>query len=310
MSSPEIRSFESRAKLMITGEYIVLKGALSLAIPLRFGQKLMVAENKGIHSVKWKSMINNDLWLSTTLLLPDFRIADTNLSDLSETLRKIFIAAKALNPKFLESKNEYQVTSVMNFDPQWGIGSSSSLISNIAYWADCDPFDLNYQIFNGSGYDIACARSSTPVIYELKGDQPLYRGTSFYPKFRRQLYFVYLNQKQNSKASIGKTDLSKINARDISDISDMTLGIVKANDLETFQSIIDHHEGIIANIIEQQPVKSQFFNDFNGSVKSLGAWGGDFILVASAAPEKYVYNYFNNKGLNTIFRFNEMVLAG
>ena len=307
MFSPGVKSFESHAKLMISGEYVVLKGARSLAIPLQFGQKLTVSENEGWPSVMWKSMINNDLWFATTLLLPDFRIANTNQPDLSETLCKILVAAKALNPHFLESGCEHQVTSIMDFDPNWGIGSSSSLISNIAFWADCDPFKLNFQIFNGSGYDIACARSSNPIIYELKDDEPQYRKANFYPSFHNQLYFVYLNQKQNSKESIRKLDLSNVNSKDINEISDLTLGMEIATDLDTFQSQIDLHESLIAGITRQKPVKSAFFSDFPGSVKSLGAWGGDFVLAASAESDAHIFKYFKNKNLNTIFRYDEIV---
>ena len=307
MSSLKIESFESRAKLMISGEYLVLQGALSLAIPLRFGQKMIVTKNEGMSSVKWKSMINNDLWFSATLLLPDFRIVNTNRPALSQTLRQILIAARALNPNFLEPQYEYQVTSVMDFDPQWGIGSSSSLISNIAYWAECDPFQLNYQIFNGSGYDIACARSSSPIIYKLNADLPHYREANFHPSFQKQLYFIYLNQKQNSKESIQKLDLSTMNTEDIKAISDLTLGIENSSNLETFQSQIGQHEALIGKIIRQKPVKIQFFNDFAGSIKSLGAWGGDFILAASSESDDYIFRYFNNKNLNTIFRYSEIV---
>lgn len=308
MSSLKIETFESRAKLMISGEYLVLQGALTLAVPLRFGQKLIVTKNEGIPSVKWKSMINNDLWFSATILLPDFQITNTNHPDLAETLRQILIAARALNSKFLEPKYEYQVTSVMDFDPQWGIGSSSSLISNIAYWADCDPFKLNYQIFNGSGYDIACARSSSPIIYKLNADLPNYREANFHPSFQKQLYFIYLNQKQSSKESIRKLNLSSINTEDISAISDLTLGIENATNLETFQSQIDQHEALIGKIIRQNPVKTKFFDDFAGSIKSLGAWGGDFILAASSETEDYIFKYFNNKNLNTIFKYDGIVL--
>jgi len=309
MSLPEFKSFESRAKLMISGEYLVLKGAGSLAVPLQFGQKLTVAENEGKSSVIWKSMINNDLWFTTTLLLPDFRIVNTNRPDLSDTLRRILEAAKALNPNFLESGHEHQVTSVMDFDPQWGIGSSSSLISNIAYWADCDPFKLNYQIFNGSGYDIACARSAKPIVYELKDNQPHYRKANFYPSFHKQLYFVYLNQKQNSKESIRKLDLSNITTAHIKDISNLTIDIEQATNLETFQSKINEHEALIAGITHQMPVKTVLFNDFSGSVKSLGAWGGDFVLAASSESDDNIFKYFKNKNLNTIFRYNEIVFS-
>lgn len=308
MSLLKIESFESRAKLMISGEYLVLQGALSLAVPLRFGQKLTVIQNEGMPSVKWKSMINNSLWFQTTLLLPDFQITNTNCPALSETLRQILIAAKTLNPNFLEPGNEYQVTSVMDFDPLWGIGSSSSLISNISYWADCDPFELNFEIFNGSGYDIACARSSFPIIYELKDHQPHFRKANFHPSFHKQLHFIYLNQKQNSKKSIQKIDLTNINIMDISAISNLTLGMEKTIDLETFQSQIDQHEVITGNIIKQKPVKTQFFNDFAGSIKSLGAWGGDFILTASSESEDYIFKYFKDKNLNTIFKYDEIVL--
>lgn len=309
MNSSEIKYFESRAKLMISGEYLVLKGARSLSIPLRFGQKLTVKENDGTHSVNWKSMINNDFWFNTTLLLPDFRISETNHPELSDTIRRILMAAKSLNSKFLELKYEYHVDSVMDFNPQWGLGSSSSLISNIAYWADCDPFKLNYQIFNGSGYDIACARTTTPVIYELKAGQPFYRKAHFQPLFHKQLYFVYLNQKQNTKATIQKLDMSNFHSKDIKDISNLTIEMENTTDLNAFQFQIDQHEELISHLIQQKPVKTRLFNDFTGSVKSLGAWGGDFILAASSESEDYIFKYFKDKNLNTIFRYNEIVFS-
>jgi len=308
MNIPETKSFVSHSKLMISGEYLVLKGALSLAVPLRFEQKLKIHETKGTSSVIWESMINNCLWFYATILLPDFSITDTNIPGISETLRRILIAAKGLNPLFLVRNNEYQVISEMDFDPDWGIGSSSSLISNIAYWADCDPFQLNYQIFNGSGYDIACSRASSPIVYELKDNQPNFREANFHPSFHHQLYFVYLNRKQSSKDSIHKMDYSVIKAEDLQAISDLTLGLEKTTDLFTFRSLIDHHEEIIAKIIRLPTVKKHLFNDFNGSVKSLGAWCGDFILAASSAPEEYVRDYFKNKNLEVIFRYNEVVL--
>ena len=308
MNSEQMRSFTSQTKLMLTGEYLVLKGALSLALPLKFTQKLSITEHCGIPSIEWESKIFNDLWLSATLLLPDFQISETNNPDLSATLVRILKAARLVNPNFLDKPLDYQVVSGMDFDPVWGIGSSSSLISNIAYWADCDPFELNNLIFNGSGYDIACARSLSPIIYEIIDNQPSYREANFHPDFADQLYFVYLNRKQNSRESIRKLDLSTVDKRIISEISELTLGLEAANNLETFQLLLNRHERIIGNIIQIEPVKSMYFNDFKGSVKSLGAWGGDYILAVSDETEEYVRNYFINKNLKTIFRYSEMVL--
>ena len=304
-----MKSFSSNTKLMLTGEYLVLKGALSLALPLKFTQKLTVTESLGTPSLKWKSMINEDLWFYNALLLPDLKVTVTNIPDVSKTLCEILKAAKVLNPKFLDDPVELSVTSEMDFDPTWGIGSSSSLISNIAFWADCDPFELNKLIFNGSGYDVACARSSFPIIYNLNKNYPSYRRARFHPAFRDHLYFIYLNHKQNSKESVLKTDFATIAPADIAVISELAIRCEEAGDLETFQILMDQHERIIANIIQIKPVKSLLFNDFNGSIKSLGAWGGDFILAASSASEEYVKNYFFNRNLKTVFKYDEIVLS-
>ncbi len=293
---------------MLTGEYLVLKGALSLALPLRFTQKLTVTEHEGIPSVRWKSMINTKLWFNSTLLLPDFRIAETNIPQLSETLVQILKTAKLLNPNFLKNSTDYQVTSFMDFDPAWGIGSSSSLISNIAYWAECDPFELNNRIFNGSGYDIACARSESPIIFNLSEKRPVYRNSGFDPSFRNQIYFIYLNRKQNSKEAIQKLDFSSANASALSAISEITLAMEQTKDLETFEQLMTLHEEIISNIVQIKPIKLLYFNDFNGSIKSLGAWGGDYIMAVSSESEAYVRDYFNSKNLNTIFRFDEIAM--
>ena len=308
MNSPEIKSFQSSAKLMLSGEYSVLKGALSLSLPLKYGQTLKVEVLEGKPAIHWESNINGIPWFSVNIHLPDFSTIHTSHPEISDTLLRILFAAKELNPDFLKSDHEFRVTSEMDFNPVWGIGSSSSLISNIAYWAGCDPFSLNKRIFNGSGYDIACARSTSPIIYQIIDDQPIYCKADFQPRFHRELYFIYLNRKQDTRKSILELDLSSLSTKDIDSISALTLGLEKAESLGDFQSLMDQHENLTGKIIGQIPVKELIFNDFNGSVKSLGAWGGDFILAASSASEGYVREYFRSKNLNTLFNYNELVL--
>ena len=53
-------------------------------------------------------------------------------------------------------------------------------------------------------------------------------------------------------------------------------------------------------------MQERLFNDFNGALKSLGAWGGDFIL---AATETDPTSYFKNKGLNTVIPYKDMILS-
>ena len=307
MNTTDLKRFESRAKLMLTGEYLVMKGALALALPLRFGQKLTVTKHPGRPMLKWESLINNNLWLSASILYENFTVAETNRPGLAETLCRILSTAKELQPEFLVPGTEYHVTSEMDFDPDWGIGSSSSLIANIAAWAKCDAFSLNSRIFNGSGYDIACAGSVSPILYKLTNHQPSYRDAGFHPSFHRQLWFIYLNRKQDSRESIRKTDLSHISSMTTDTISALSLAMAKADDLRVFQAIMEQHEEIVGRTIHQIPVREQYFNDFRGSIKSLGAWGGDFILAASSGSEEYVRNYFIRKGLSTIFSYDDIV---
>jgi mevalonate kinase len=303
-----MKSFVSNTKLMISGEYLVLQGASSLALPLKHTQELSVLEQPGDPSIEWKSFINNDLWFELNVSLPNFEILTTTDSKMAQTLVRLLKTAEQLNPKFLEDQLNYMVTSVMDFKPDWGIGSSSSLVSNLALWAECDPFLLNKLVFGGSGYDIACARASTPIMYHLDNSVPTYREAQFYPKFHTNLYFIYLNRKQSSKDSIQKSDLSSVTTSTIERITAISNAMELADSLQTFQDLLEEHENIISETLQVKKVKDLYFKDFHGSIKSLGAWGGDFILVASSKPESEIKEYFEKKGFNTFFRFAELVL--
>ena len=303
-----MKSFVANTKLMISGEYLVLEGALALALPLKHKQELSVLEQSGTPSIEWKSFINNDLWFELNVSLPNFEILTTTDFKMAQTLVSLLKSAGQLNPHFLKVQHNYMVTSVMDFKPEWGIGSSSTLVSNLASWAECDPFELNKSIFGGSGYDIACARASTPIMYHLNNSVPIYREAHFYPEFHKNLYFIYLNIKQSSKDSIQKTDLSRVTKATIERISAISSAMELSDSLQIFQNLLEEHENIISETLQVKKVKDLFFNDFNGSIKSLGAWGGDFILAASSETESVVKNYFEQKGFKTFFRFSEFIL--
>lgn len=304
-----MKSFVSNTKLMISGEYLVLQGASSLALPLKHTQELSVLEQLGDPSIEWKSFINNDLWFELNLSLPNLEIISTSDIKMAQTLVNLFQRAQQLNTNFLEDNLNYLVTSVMDFNPEWGIGSSSSLVSNLALWAECDPFVLNKLVFGGSGYDIACARASSPIMYHLDHSVPIYCEAQFHPPFHENLYFIYLNRKQSSKDSIQKTDLSKVTKATIDRISAISNAMELSDSLQNFQDLLEEHENIISETLQVKKVKELYFIDFKDSIKSLGAWGGDFILVASSKSESEVKDYFEKKGFKTIFRFAELVLA-
>ncbi|MBN4070221.1 GHMP kinase [Olleya sp. AH-315-F22] len=313
------KTFYSNGKLLLTGEYLVLDGALSLAIPTQFGQSLEV-ETIDEPKLIWESIdANGNVWFENEFNIQD-KISRFTRNDkcVSKRLIQILRAAKQLNPNFLNSEVGYQVTTKLDFPQFWGLGSSSTLINNVAKWANVDAYQLLEQTFGGSGYDIACAQHDFPITYRLinqdyaishtvRNDKKReVRELSFSPEFKDHLYFVHLNKKQNSRDGIAQYNANKNNfSLAISEISDITSNIISCNSLKHFETLISSHEQIISKIIKQKPIKKLLFNDYKGAIKSLGAWGGDFILVTG---NKSSMDYFRNKGFNTIILYTEMVL--
>jgi mevalonate kinase len=160
--------------------------------------------------------------------------------------------------------------------------------------------------FGGSGYDIACAQNDTPIIYYLEQGKPVVEKVNFHPTFTENLYFVYLNQKQNSKNAIASYKEKKNNLDDAKEIiNQLTETVLNAKDQNTFAQTLEKHEKELSSILEIRTVKESLFPDFDGTIKSLGAWGGDFVLVISKENPR---PYFMSKGFETIVPYQEMIL--
>ena len=310
-----MNKFYSNGKLLLTAEYVILDGAKALALPTTYGQSLSV-EPIDKPKLIWKSLDKNgNIWFESEFGLTNNEILKQVQQDsVSKRLIAILNTAKQLNPDFLNSENGFKVETRLDFARDWGLGTSSTLINNIAKWAQVDAYVLLDKAFGGSGYDIACAQHNIPIIYHLNSDilnqvqdeKRIVREVHFYPKFSDSLYFVYLNKKQNSRKSISEYNaLKDISSQIISEISDITLKMIDCKNLKEFEILINQHEHIISKIIKQKAIKDLLFKDFQGSIKSLGAWGGDFILVTS---KENPASYFESKGFKTIIPYKDMVL--
>ena len=299
-------SFYSHGKLLLTAEYVVLDGAKALAVPTVFGQQLTVTPIKTPH-IDWTSFDNqNNVWFSDIITIADIISLKDTGNEVSNRLIQILNATKQLNPKFLDNNEGFKITTTLEFPQNWGLGTSSTLINNIAQWAKVDPYKLLALSFGGSGYDIACAQHDTALVYHIDNKQPKTELIAFNPSFSDHLYFVHLNKKQNSRDGIAHYKANRHNTTEtIKAIDSLTQKMIDCDTLIAFQSILDTHEQLIGQITNQTPVKDALFNDFDGSIKSLGAWGGDFILVASKTNPT---DYFKSKGYTTILSYNKMVL--
>ncbi|MFY0674672.1 MAG: GHMP kinase [Bacteroidia bacterium] len=297
---------------MLTGEYFVLDGATALAFPTKKGQSLefKIIDSKlaerSRSQVKWKSLDTyGNVWFETEIECVTLKLSNSN--KVGQKLEQILRKARELNPEFLRKGGEVEVKS--DFNLQWGFGSSSTLVSLIAQWAQVDPYKIQFESFGGSGYDIACAIAKGPIIYQ-KWPEPKATSIRMDFPFKDHLYFVYLGQKQDSREGI-KHYRAMENAQKEETILKLNLiteNIAKCDSLVTFCADLKRHEDLVANAIDTKTVQQRFFSDFDGQTKSLGAWGGDFILAASAWDKAEVEEYFNSKGFDTVLAFSETVL--
>ena len=67
------------------------------------------------------------------------------------------------------------------------------------------------------------------------------------------------------------------------------------------------HEDLVSSSLQLEKVKEKAFSDFNGAIKSLGAWGGDFIMVATEMPKAYVVEFFKTRGLEVIYDYSDLI---
>ncbi len=295
-----MQTFYSRGKLLITSEYLILKGAKGLAIPCNKGQFL---EFKVINSrnLNWKSYdYNNRIWFEAIFDCENFNCVKSNKKSIAKSLSFILKETRKLNPKFL-SINGGEIKTQLEFNLNWGLGSSSTLISNLAQLNKINAYKLLSNTYGGSGYDIACSLVENPIIYEIKNNN--YNEVNFNPPFKEKLFFVYLNKKQNSKIEVNKFNTIKVDKKTIKSINSITEIISKTKKYDEFNFLIKKHEQIISNVIKKTSVKKLKFQDFKGEIKSLGAWGGDFILASGLDSP----SYFKSKGYKTIIKFDDMV---
>lgn len=297
--------FKSNGKLLITSEYLVMKGAMALAIPAKLDQELNVISTNS-DFVNWKSFNkDNQIWYEEKFFLDKGAlIYHGEKNKMSDLIVRLFDYIHKFNKPEKSIGNEF--IWKINFNINWGLGSSSTLINNLSKWAKVNPYKLLFSVFNGSGYDIACCDKSNPIIFQKKDDYLSVSDTTFKPNFLNNLFLIFLNKKQDTQKSVQnflETDQSLSDG--INQINEIVHEIENVKDITTFESLIERHEKIIANILQMPTIQNEKFPDYNnGVIKSLGSWGGDFVLATG--DEKSV-DYFEEKGFNTIRKISDLL---
>ena len=297
--------FKSNGKILLSSEYLVMDGAKSIALPAKLTQDLSVFKCDE-NSIEWQSFDKHDnLWYEERFIVDNNNIVGLGKENIiSEKIISLFNHIRKTNE--LKSILGNKFVTKLNFEKEWGLGSSSTFVNNLAKWANVDAYKLLFSTFKGSGYDIACCDVNHPIIYNKMGNSINVKKVDFNPPFLEHLFLIYLGKKQNTQNSIENYSKSQFNKdgliKKINRISDEFL---KCNDLVHFEELMKEHESIISKAISINPIQKSTFTGYKGGrIKSLGSWGGDFILVTTKNKD---LTYFKNRGLNTIFPLKEMV---
>jgi mevalonate kinase len=298
-------NYYSCGKLLITAEYLILKGAKGLAIPTKYGQKLSVKKHREKIIVWQAYTCQNEKWIDCQFDL-SFKLINSKktkseyIYSLSELLKKI----NELSPGF--AGQGLTISTSLEFKRNWGLGSSSTLINNISNWLKINPYELLKGTYRGSGYDIAVANCKKSIFFQKEGDFNEITHTKFSPPFKDNLFFIHLNKKVNSQKEVTKFLKNKKGFKhEINKINSLGEMVAKEKKQETFNQMLKEHEEIISKIICQKPIQKVLFKDFYGQIKSLGSWGGDFIL---ASGDDETPSYFSKKGFDVIVPFSKMKL--
>jgi len=292
----------SYAKLLISGEYAVMKGARALAVPLKYKQHLYIKPDSG-NFIRWKSYLpDKTLWMEAEFTRDLLKQTGGKKDSQAQLIRNILAVVKDLQPNLF--KRGYTMETRLEFSPQWGWGTSSSLIANLSKWAQVNPFELLDRTFDGSGYDVTVSLGGKQLLFWREGDKRRWQFVKWKPRFRKHIYFVHLNRKQDTFKTLKKYNRLQVPEDVIQKITAISERMLETASLDEFMALMEEHEALIGQTIGQTPVKQRLFADYDGAVKSLGAWGGDMIMAAGG---KDTAAYFEAKGYPVIFGFDKLI---
>ena len=297
--------YYAHGKLLITGEYAVLDGALALAIPTKIGQWLAIEFMANSQNLVWESKDENgDIWFESEFS-SELEIVSTSSTEIAQRLIEILEFCKTENPDFSEILKGKKVTTTLEFNRHWGLGSSSTLLHLIGQWSGVNPYKILEQTFGGSGYDLACAEAESPILYQIENGAPVVKQVAFNPVWKGRMHFVYLGKKQVSKGEVAKYSEMNIDRVELVDqVSQLTQKVLKANSQNEFEKALQEHENLLSKTLGYPTIKSRYFESVNGIFKSLGAWGGDFVLFIGEDSE---IEKIKDLGFETVISWHEMV---
>lgn len=300
----EAETYFSYGKFLITAEYLVMAGADALVFPLNKGQALDI-EPVEKNSLMWESYYKDKRWFYADIHPETFEISDTSDQDRAGYISRLLQRASELSHTHNLLKNK-KITTRLDFHPDWGMGSSSTLIVNISRLFDINAFELFNKVSKGSGFDVAAGLSGYPFRYRLKNNKREMSPVKIPELFYKHAYFIYLGEKAHSGVAVEKFQNNrKALKMPVKYINEITAQFTEVESVHELSRITKEHEDFMSDILElESPTKR--FGDYPYGMKSLGAWGGDFIMAIHPGGKDEVEKYFKHKGFPVVFSAQEL----
>jgi mevalonate kinase len=295
----------SPGKLLLTSEYVVLDGALALAIPTKWGQEFFFEEKDDHQSlINWTALHQGKTWLKVQINYKNGEILSSNIEDSARFILKVLMKVKEGSSIRFQKDFSYFIITNLEFPANFGLGSSSTLMNNLAEWSHIDAFELNETCLGGSGYDIAVAKEKSAILYQNLLPKRKIATINFNPTFKDELIFIHLNQKQDSREGINLYRSKKKSPEIIEAFSAITKEILETKSLEKFSELMTLHEKKLGKFLDIETAKEKYFENCPVFIKSLGAWGGDFVMSCKFPGFE---DYFRGKDFATLFSYDQLI---
>ena len=299
-------SFYASGKLLLFGEYLVLRGSRSIAMPLRFGQSLNITPHDSAN-ILWECYEKEKCWLRIEF--------SPGLEILQSPDEQKAIVVKRLLQWIRQEKPSLKIEGLhfrfdIDFDRNYGLGTSSTFLSLLSQWSGANPYLLQEHSFPGSGFDIAAATATGPFVYQLQTPNNT-SGISITPfqlheNISSRLLFVFTGKKQNSLREVSTFSALNISPAQTGTMNTIVEEVLRCTGIEAFERLMLQSESLLREILKRATVKEKRFADYPFAIKSLGAWGGDFIMAAFR-DETLARTYFHEKGMYPIFNYRQLI---
>ncbi len=300
-NSEIVFSAHAHGKILLSGEYAILDGAKGLALPLKKGQSLQIGRSSFQDAYILSLDVEGNPWFEARFHPETLGVEmPIGTKEMLDRWMMVFEFAQQKGVDLKQKLTGIQAVFQLEFPREWGWGSSSTWIALLAKWLELDAWELNNHVFGGSGYDVFASFSTSPYFFKLKDGVPEFENIPWNPSFSNQLFLVYLGQKQDTRAGISLYQTRKTNVKwegFVDKANSCSIHLSKAENLFEFESYLQEHKSIIRILIGEGTIQNRLFPDYRfGTVKSLGAWGGDFVLATGSFQQVQDY-FFKEKGL-------------